>query len=138
MCVRDLLWLISENMKFFRILYFHIYNTYYKDGNYSNDIPHLTAFGLVGCSLSLLATTGIVFMNYQLTGQRMNTELTIGIVTIGVLIILFGTLYQRKYESIYEEIKGTTWDNTLTKAFSWLVTIIGFLTVGVYAYIFNR
>ena len=93
---------------------------------------------MVGCSLSLLLTTAIVFTNFQLTGERMNTELTIGIAGIGVVITLFGTLYQQKYEAIYEEIKGTSWDNNLTRIFSWLIIIAGFLTVGLYAYIFNR
>ncbi|WP_418513990.1 hypothetical protein [Corallibacter sp.] len=124
-------------MKILNILFFHVYNAYYKDGNYSNDIPHLTAYGIVGFSLSTLFTTTIMFIL---------TLLNIKLIDYYFLVILVGTLlllfyyffYEKKYDTIYNLIKDSKWDNFRFKIASWLIVFLGFASVFVYSYLFNR
>lgn len=99
-------------MKIFKIIFFHIYNSYYKDGNYSNDIPHLTAYGLAGCSWSTLFTTLILIAGQQITGKKLETEYFLSSMIILLIAIALGTLYKKRYEIIYCEIKESKWDTT--------------------------
>ena len=125
-------------MKFLNSIYFHVYNAYYKDGNYTSDIPHLTAFGIVGCSFSLLLAVIVSLLNYSLNESRLSFELIIGVLVLGLILFIFLFLFQKKYEKIYEDIKGSELDSLPIKVLSWLIVATGFATVGLYAYLFNQ
>lgn len=109
-----------------RIVYFHIYNAYYKDGNFNNDIPHLTAFGIVGSSLSfLLMTMGIIVNSYY--GREKISE-SVYTITMVFFLVIFSLifLYNRKYNVIYNEIKDSKWGNLFYKIISWFVIFLGY------------
>ena len=122
----------------FRVLFFHIYNAYYKNGNYKNDIPHLTAFGIVGTSLSIMIVVTVLFV-LKTAAETELPKLLIILLTI-VCLAFFGFLFlvKSKYSSIYQQIKGSKWDNIGFKILSWVIVILGFAFAGLFAYIFNR
>lgn len=115
-----------------------MYNAYYKDGNYTSDIPHLTAFGIVGCSLSLLLVVGVSLLNYTLNGSRLSFEFIVAVLVVGLMLFFFLFLFKRKYEKIYEDLKGSGLDSLPFKILSWLIVVAGFAMVGLYAYLFNQ
>ncbi|WP_223032942.1 hypothetical protein [Hanstruepera marina] len=124
-------------MKILNILFFHVYNAYYKDGNYSNDIPHLTAYGIVACSLSMLFTSILLF-TFALLDVKL-AKISVIILFVGFLLLLFYYFfYEKKYATIYNLIKDSKWDNFRFKIASWLIVILGFVSVVVYSYLFNR
>lgn len=125
-------------MKAIRLIYFHIYNSYYKDGNFKNDIPHLTAFGIVGCSLSIILLS-ILFFAYQLLFRvRPTSPIVVGLFLLLLVFFYFLFFHKSKYQSIYTEFKNSKWDTTTMKILSWLVLLVAFVMIGAYAYIFNR
>ncbi|NQZ77537.1 MAG: hypothetical protein HRT61_15765 [Ekhidna sp.] len=124
-------------MRFLDTIYFHIYNVYYKDGNYNNDIPHLTAFGLVGSSFSLILAAVVSLSNYLLGRQRLSFEFAVFIIVLGLIFFFFKFLYGSRYEKIYNEIRKSKVDNIWFKILSWLLVLAGFGCVGLYSYVFN-
>jgi hypothetical protein len=125
-------------MRIIRLIYFHIYNSYYKDGNYTNDIPHLTAFGIVGCSVSIISLSAI-FTVYQLIFDKRLTTVMVVVPFVMLLACLFYLLmYDSKYKAIYSEFKGSESDTVTIKILSWSVLVIAFVLIGLYAYIFNQ
>ena len=125
-------------MIFIKIIYFHIYNAYYKDGGFKNDIPSLTAYGIVAPSLSFIILTTTAVIYNQLTGARLPYKVCFVIVSIALLIFFFLFMYKKNYNKIYTEIKKSQWDNITMKIVTWAIVLIGFLSVGLYSYIFNR
>ena len=125
-------------MKFLKSIFFHIYNTYYKDGDYTNDIPHFTAFGWVGTSMGAWLAVMMALVNYLLTKSRPSFELVV-LVMVGSLALLYPLLlYQRRYARIYEQIKGSNMDTPSMKVVAWVIVVGGFLSISLYAYIFNQ
>jgi len=124
-------------MRAIRLIYFHIYNSYHKDGNYKNDMPHLTALGIV-CSLSMILLS-TMFVAYQLLFKQ---RPTLGMVGTPFVIFLayfyFALVHDSKYQSIYSEFKNSKWDTTVIKVLSWSAMLVAFIMIGLCAYIFNR
>jgi hypothetical protein len=125
-------------MRLLRLIYFHIYNTYYKDGKYRNDIPHLTAFGIVGCCLSIILLAVLFTIHQFFFHERISIQLVVlpFIILLGMFYYMF--LYESKYIGIYEEFKNSKWDTWSIKFLSWSILFVAFLLIGLYAYIFNR
>lgn len=125
-------------MKIIRLIYFHIYNTYYKDGNYTNDIPHLTAFGIVGCSVTIILLS-LIFSIYQLIfDKRLTTVMVVVPFVISLAFLFYSLMYDSKYKVIYSEFKDSKLDTTPLKILSWSVLLIAFVLIGTFAYIFNQ
>ena len=125
-------------MKLLKIVYFHIYNTYYKDGNYSNDIPHLTAYGIVGCSISVLFTTIVLLILKLFTTINLAYSEVIIIMILSLIFFLYFFLFNRKYDKIYKEIKDTNLDTLPFKILSWIIIAVSFFSIVFYTYIFNQ
>ena len=125
-------------MKALNVFFFHVYNHFYQNGNYENDMPHLTAWGIVECSFSWLLATVIALIITQISDERIAKPLAIGTMVFGLIVTFFQFLHQSRYSKIYEEIKGTNYDTLSYKILTWTVTVTGFVSVGVLAYIFNQ
>ena len=115
-------------VKLLKIIYFHIYNSYYKNGSYNNDIPHLTAFGLVACSLSFLLFIPIAILFRTTFGNLLPVWLVYSILLSFMILFIYMFLYRRKYEDIYTEIRKSKWDNALMKITSWSIIILAFIS----------
>ncbi len=124
-------------MKILNILFFHVYNAYYKDGNYYNDVPHVTAFGIVGSSLSMLLTS-ILLVILRMLSIKPTYNIVLVILVGSLLLLSYFFLFKKKYKVIYNLIKNSKWDNLRFKIISWVTIFLGFISIGVYGYIFNR
>lgn len=125
-------------MLIIKIVFFHIYNAYYKNGHYSNDIPHLTAFGIVGTSLSFFVITiclALLKLIYNFSPPK-------DCILIAFLCIFsfffFKLFWKSKYNKIYDSILNTKWDNSYWRMISWFIIFLGFFVVGVFPFIFNK
>lgn len=119
------------------ILYFHVYNAYYQDGNYSNDIPHLTAYGIVGCSLSF-ALASILLTIAGLASNNLPSWIFFVFIILGLLLSYFLFLHKKRYQMIYERIKNSKYDHLFFKILSWFIIICGFAQFVLYVFFFNR
>lgn len=125
-------------MKYLRVIYFHVYNAYYKDGRFSSDVPHLKAFGLVGCSFCFMIAVICALTFQVLNGVRFSFGIGLFIEVLSSILFYYLLLFNRVYEKINQEFKGSKFDCSSYKILSWLVVIIGFAAVGLYGYFFNR
>ena len=125
-------------MKIIKIYYFHIYNSYFKDGNDKNDIPSLTAFGIVGCSIAIIFVTILTNLYLRIFNKLPNYFSVVSIFTLILFFLFFKLIYKSKYKKIYKEFKNTKWDKTIFKITSWLVLPLAFVFIGLHAYIYNR
>lgn len=125
-------------MKLIKAIFFHVYNFYYKDSSYTNDIPHLTAFGIVGCSLSCVLAAGVASINHLLNASRLSKPAVFIVYVLGLLISFLLFYANRRYDKIYEEIKDSKYDTITYKILSWVIVILGFSLIGIYSYLFNR
>jgi hypothetical protein len=121
-----------------KVIFFHIYNVYYKDGNYKNDIPYLTAFGIVACSLSIIIVVSVLLLLKGTLETTLSKESIILLTVVCLSIFSYIFLIRSRYKSIYQEIKGSKWDNVGFKALSWVIVVAGFAFAGLFAYIFNQ
>lgn len=121
-----------------KVLFFHVYNAYYKDGSYKNDIPHLTAFCIVGCSLSIMIVVTVLIFLKSTSNTTLSKELIIFLTFACLSVFGYIFLVGSKYKSIYQEVKGSKWDSIGFKILSWFIVIVGFAFAGLFAYMFNR
>lgn len=128
---------INSTMKLFKIIYFHIFNTYYRDGNYSNDIPILTASGVFGCCLSIILLSVLLFIGRVFVDFEPSKESVI--VALVLLIAFFYWILMSKKRSykIYQQVKNTKWDKPIFKILSWLIMPFAVMIAALYAYMFN-
>jgi hypothetical protein len=107
-------------------LFYIIYNTYYKHGNFKNDIPPLTVFGLF-CMALFSVTLCFVYAFYLIgdpTYFRHNPPIGTGIYFIASIVLTYLLFYRNKrYETIYNRYKHIqTYDQ-------WSVKIMAFAFV---------
>ncbi len=125
-------------MKLIEVLFYHIYKSYYKGGKYRNDVPHLTAFGIVACSIIIIFITGFLTFLRLFTDRLFSYGLVISLFVVLTVVLFYFLLYNSKYKRIYTEIKGSKWDTFFFKILSWSVLAVAFVVACLYAYIFNR
>lgn len=126
------------NMNIVKIIFFHIYNSYYNDGSYRNDVPHWTAFAITACSLACLIVTFVCVIVNLVTGGRPTALLLYPIFLVLLIYFFYNILFKKKYQIIYTQLIGGRWDTKIMRCFSWIIILIGFISVGLYAYIFNQ
>lgn len=125
-------------MNFLKIIYFHIYNTYYKDGHYKNDIPYLTAYGITGTSLGCLILALLTVLNYGFTRTRLSVVACLIIFLLCLIVFFVLFIHNARYKEVYASIKGSRWDTAPMKVIVWIIIGLGFASVGLYSYIFNN
>lgn len=121
-----------------RLIFFHIYNSYYKNGTYRNDIPHLTAFFIVGAGFSMLILTVILFTSKVLFGATFSKLVVMSIFVAPMPLFTYQYLYKSKYKLIYKEFRKSKWDTLRVKVMCWLLPLVGFISIVLYSYAFNR
>jgi hypothetical protein len=125
-------------VNFLKIIYFHVYNAYYKNGNYKNDIPHLTAYCITATSTGSFVLTLVALVNHRFTGTRMSKEGCVIVYAI-CLILFYGLfMYKARYADVYTSIKGSVWDTITVKIIVWIVVFLEYASIGLYSYIFNN
>ncbi len=122
---------------YLRLFYFHIYNTYYKDGDYTSDIPHLTAYGWVGTSLGCTVLVIFSIVGDMINGARMPNAVVWFAFGVTLPVAYFYFVYKRKYERIYTEFKGSKMNRKQIKIVSWVFVLAQFIIMIIYLKMFN-
>lgn len=113
-------------MKILNLLYFGIYNFYYKDGNFKSGIPSYTSMMIfAGCFFANISFLILLFsenMNAFPFGK--SEAIMVAIACAFISFFLF--VWKKKYERIYNEFKDSD-RRTVHNFFSWLYVCVSFL-----------
>jgi hypothetical protein len=120
------------------IIYFHIYNAYYQDGNFKNDIPPLTAYGIVGCSLSLIIAALVNLIKFSIISRKLSNQEYLLVVIPSMVLFYFLLSHKKKYETIYQKLKNSSFDKLLIKVLAWSIIFFGLLSFVLIAYLFKN
>ncbi len=114
-------------MKALNYIFFGIYNSYYKDGNFTNNIPWLKAISVLGVSLSCnIISVSFLFSD----GDRIHLERSTLIIfaAISFVFLYFMFFRNRRYEDIYKEFCHLNKQQRLVNKFiSWLYILLSFI-----------
>lgn len=124
-------------------LFYVIYNSYYKHGEYRNDIPLLTVWGIMVVSFVCLTILGIdvvhAFLNptARLPILGKNTWMSI-LVFYSLLYYLF-FVFRKRYLEVYNRYKDAQFVNSKTgKTIAWTFVIFSFVSPFAFALIWNK
>lgn len=124
-------------------IFYTIYSSYYKNGNYKNDMPAYTVFIIFTlaffCVLLMLAYLKV----FLLEGAQVKTHglekyqiYLLGV--FGGIITYFLFYYKKKYLIIYEKFKNNTFANSvLGRVTGWLVLFLLILSPFIFIYFRN-
>lgn len=98
-------------------LFYIIYNSYYKHGEYKNDIPSLTVGGIfLGCFFSISFLIVIIIgliddpLHYRL--PKLSKPILFLITILLGIIVYFVFYHKKKYKKIYETYKKDVFLNS--------------------------
>jgi Ca2+/Na+ antiporter len=128
-------------MNWYKLIFFHIFKRYYKDGKFTNDIPWLTASVIVGISssfylLSLVVLSYFFFIDHNVPPLNKYPILICGFAFAVVNYLWF--TYKKRYLKIYEEYRTSNKNNKVTAVLSWIYIIVGFASVPIVALIIHQ
>lgn len=106
-----------------KIVFFYIFRSYYKDGNFKNDIPWLTAINILSASLTTYTFCIFLIIENFYNELKFIKANSLPFLIMYVLIFIFLYLYLLKKEKhliFYEEYKKQ-------KTFSGLILSWGFV-----------
>lgn len=127
-------------MKWYSLIFFHVFKVYYRDGDFRNDVPWATASALVSVSvlfyfvsigLVISHVTGIHFM------KTMNRHL---FVTLGFLFTVLNCAWFKvgdRFLVIFRNFRHSEKDTWKIAILSWLIVIGGLLSVPVTVFFLN-
>ncbi len=118
-------------MNWYNLVFYHIFKRYYKDNKYKNDIPWLTATGIISVPTFFLLTSVFAIIYYLFVESnvpQIGSTFTIFGLAFTVINYLWFT-YNKRYLSIYEHYKTSATNNRRTEILSWLYIILGFASL---------
>lgn len=122
-------------------LFFIIYNTYYRNGNFKNDIPPLTVGGIFliffFCTgMSIHATLRLLEINSLASTDVMSPRFAT-VIVLGSVVTTYTLFFMnKKYTIIYEKFKDDIFLNSFFgKVLGFLIVILGIILPFVLAYI---
>lgn len=128
-------------MKKYNLIFFHIFKCYYKDGNYKNDIPWLTALVLVSVSVLFffvaigLSVSELIGFNFL---KMMDRHLFILLGFVFVLINYAWFKVGDRYMNIFKKYRHSSYDTKKNAILSWIFVIGGFLSAPIVILLLNR
>lgn len=115
------------NMRWYNLIFFYVFNAYYKDGNYKSDIPWLTASGIMGVATFVhiinLFDVILFTIGRKIIGSSFFVPIGICITVLVCGYFIIGKRYMR----IYEKYKETGKTNKRAKVLSWTYIFSSFL-----------
>jgi len=114
-------------------LFFGIYNSYYKDGHYKNDIPELTAMsifaGMFGINTFTMLWLFIGLNEFQI--GKTDAYLLGG---FWFLFCYFIFVFRKRYKKIYEKFSNLSFEQKkLNKFISWSYILLTFISFSIIA-----
>ena len=117
-------------MTWYNLIFFHVFKRYYKNGRYKNDVPWLTAAGIVGVS-SLLYLFTITALTYYFTKGEMPDVDKKYALPLGVAFIALNWFWftgGSRYLKIFENFKERYLRDKLTETLSWVYILGAYVT----------
>ena len=109
--------------------FYIIYNSYYKHGNYKNDIPSLTVGGIFTVTFFclVLLVKGIysycLYGNVPFTGFEKNNVLIVGFLCATLVYLVY--YHNKRYIKIYNRFKDNAFANSWPgKIAGWLILFL--------------
>lgn len=128
-------------MECYNLIFFHVFKFYFKDGNYKNDIPWLTASVLMAAS-SLAYSVGATAIIAHLLNMDLTTMVNRHVFIVGAFIFVFANnMYFRirdRYMAIFEKYRNSQKDTMQNAILCWLIVIGGFISVPVLLFLLNN
>jgi glucan phosphoethanolaminetransferase (alkaline phosphatase superfamily) len=124
-------------------LFYIIYNSYYKHGEYKNDNPSLTVGGIfMGCffciALSILNIIGWINPLYYRLPKLSKPILFLITILFGI-IVYFVFYHNKRYQKIYETYKENIFLNSKrAKYLGFLITILIIISPFILALVRNK
>ena len=116
--------------RFLHYIYFYIFDSYYKDGNYKDDIPWYTALVLLTASLFTMMMNLWMLAQYtfELPVSLPNTIWAYLLPVLFLFVVCYVIIIRdKKYLKYYEENKN---DKTMQeKIFVWFIVVMPFILV---------
>jgi hypothetical protein len=113
-------------------LFYVIYNSYYKDGQYKDDIPSLTVGGIFTISffsIGLSIFNLIGWINPLYSKIKIGNFITFFSISFCALIVYFLFYHNKRYRKIYQTYKNNVFLNSkLAKRFSFFIVILFILS----------
>lgn len=129
-------------MNWYEIIFFNIFKKYYKNGRYKNDIPWLTATGIVVCStfFNLFSITIVVheLLNPEKEFILINKSLYMLIFSVFYLVNYLFFIYQKRYLIIFEKYKKSKYDTKFFTIISFGYSILSFLIFIIVVFKYRR
>lgn len=117
-------------MTWYNLIFFHVFKRYYKNGMYKNDIPWLTASGIVGTSSLLYLFTFADLAYYLSNGEMPEFDkkyiLPSGFAFVGLHWLWF--IGGSRYLKIFENFKERYLRDKLTETLSWVYIFGAYVT----------
>ena len=95
-------------------IFYIIYNSYYKHGEYKNDIPPLTVFGIFFYSIYSIIMLTVTFIDFIFDSKTYfshGNQTFFKFVMCG-LITFFAFYYRKRYQAIYNRYKDNGFYNS--------------------------
>ena len=129
-------------MKWYDIIFFHVFSFYYKNGKYKNDIPWLTASCIVATTICLYILNLLIIVRFHINNLvyvplEDNYDILIIVSVINILSYYWFTK-NKYYLLIFNNYKNSIYDTKRIKLFVWVFIIFGFILVPISAlYVHN-
>ncbi|MCJ8167106.1 hypothetical protein MKJ04_19850 [Pontibacter sp. E15-1] len=112
-------------MTWYNLIFFHVFKRYYKNGRYGNDIPWLTASGIVGVSSQLYLFTFTALVYFYTYGEMPELEkkylLSLGFVFVALNWLWF--IGGNRYLKIFDNFKERYLRDKFTETLSWVYVL---------------
>lgn len=127
-------------MNWYKIIFFHIFQCFYKGGKYSNDIPSLRSTVVVSVSSSFYLLSSFYWIYFLLFNEK--PKLAEHSITVcGFLFVIANYVwfnYRRKYLLIYEKYVYSRVNTRIVALACWVYVLSGFATVPISALIIEQ
>jgi hypothetical protein len=116
-------------MNWYNLIFFHVFKRYYKNGRYKNDIPWLTASGIIGSSSLLWLLTIYTTVTFLIKGETpgINKKYFVPFGVTFIILHWFWFINRKRYLKIFSDFYKVYTDNKLTEIFSWLYILGAYL-----------
>ena len=122
-------------MNLYNIIFFHIFKRYYNNGKYKNDIPWLTATGIISVSTFFLLSSMITLI-YYFFNNKISLIINAEFSYYGLLFTLINCLWfasNKRYLKIYKDLKISKVNNRKLEILTWIYVFLGIASIPIVA-----
>ena len=114
-------------MKWYNLIFFHVFKRYYKNGKFKNDIPWLTATGIVGMATFFYLVFIYILFYYFIFKKSPEAPNKLPFIISGFIVLVancFWFIGNKRYLTIYEMYKEKYRNDKITEVLSWIFVVL--------------